>query len=46
MLLPVNSVRNFVAFDHLRYLKIVLRFCVKGQAWVRVGVSKLSCNCS
>ena len=40
MLLPANSVWNFVAFAHLRYLKIVLRFCVEGRAWVRVGVSR------
>ena len=40
MLLPANSVWNFVAFAHLRYLKIVLRFCVEGHAWVRVGVSR------
>ena len=46
MLLPANFVWNFVAFAHLRYLKIVLRSCVQGQAWVRVGVSKLRCDCS
>ena len=40
MLLPANSVWNFVAFAHLRYLKIVLKFCVEGQAWIRGGVSR------
>ena len=46
MPLPANSVWNFVAFAHLRYLKIIRRFCVEGQAWVRIGVSKLRCDCS
>ena len=40
MLLPADSVWNFVAFAHLCCLKIVLRFCIEGQAWVRVGVSR------
>ena len=46
MLLPAYSLWIFVAFAHLRYLKMVLRFCVEGHAWVRVGVSKLRCDCS
>ena len=46
MLLPANSVWSFVTFAHMYYLKIVLRFCVEGQVWVRVGVSKLRCDCS
>ena len=36
-----NAVWNFVAFAHLRYLRVVLRFCVEGQAWVRVGVPRV-----
>ena len=44
MLLPANSVWNFVAFAHLRYLKIVVRFCVEGRAWVRVGVSRMKAS--
>ena len=41
MLLPVNSVWNFVAFAHLCYLKSVQRFCVEGDARVRVRVSRV-----
>ena len=40
MLLPADSVRNSVTFAHLRYLKIILRFCVEGRLWVRVGISR------
>ena len=40
MLLPTNSVRNVVTFVYLPYLLGVLRFCVEGRAWVRVGISR------
>ena len=57
MLLPANSMWNFVASAHLPYLNSFLRVCVEGRAWVRVGVSralkaslrlylKLRCDCT
>ena len=32
MLLPGNSMWNFIAFAHLHYLKMILRFCIEDQA--------------